>query len=168
MDRKQRPEMDEDSSTERKTWQVYNFGKNIVLSINVMATTSVLTLFLPALTTTVCTSSRQRHLDREAVTPIPVAPADTQMVVSIVTSGFAKTAISSILPVKISIYRGQNQQSVMLFCWTSSKDKTNKQTNNNKQQQQQHTHTHAHTHTCLLYTSPSPRDDNRSRMPSSA
>ena len=31
-----------------------------------------------------------------------------------------------------------------------------------------HTHTHAHTHTCLLYTSPSPRDVHKSRMPSSA
>ena len=27
---------------------------------------------------------------------------------------------------------------------------------------------HSHTHTCLLYTSPSPRDRTRSRMPSSA
>ena len=37
-------------------------------------------------------------------------------------------------------------------------------------QTQTHTDTHRHTqtHTCLLYTSPSPRDDNRSRMPSSA
>ena len=31
-----------------------------------------------------------------------------------------------------------------------------------------HTHTHTHTHTCLLYTSPSPRDQLSSRMPSSA
>ena len=33
-----------------------------------------------------------------------------------------------------------------------------------------HTATHSHTqpHTCLLYTSPSPRDRTRSRMPSSA
>ena len=30
------------------------------------------------------------------------------------------------------------------------------------------THTHTHTHTCLLYTSPSPRDVHKSRMPSSA
>ena len=30
------------------------------------------------------------------------------------------------------------------------------------------THTHADHITCLLYTSPSPRDVNRSRMPSSA
>ena len=29
-------------------------------------------------------------------------------------------------------------------------------------------HTHTHTHTCLLYTSPSPRDMYKSRMPSSA
>ena len=29
-------------------------------------------------------------------------------------------------------------------------------------------HTHTHTHTCLLYTSPSPRDQLSSRMPSSA
>ena len=27
---------------------------------------------------------------------------------------------------------------------------------------------HTHTHTCLLYTSPSPRDVHKSRMPSSA
>ena len=31
-----------------------------------------------------------------------------------------------------------------------------------------HTHTHTQTHTCLLYTSPSPRDQLSSRMPSSA
>ena len=29
-------------------------------------------------------------------------------------------------------------------------------------------HTHTHTHTCLLYTSPSPRDVEETRMPSSA
>ena len=31
-----------------------------------------------------------------------------------------------------------------------------------------HAYTHTHTYTCLLYTSPSPRDLDRSRMPSSA
>ena len=31
-----------------------------------------------------------------------------------------------------------------------------------------HTSTAAYTHTCLLYTSPSPRDRQKSRMPSSA
>ena len=31
-----------------------------------------------------------------------------------------------------------------------------------------HTHTYTHSHTCLLYTSPSPRDQLSSRMPSSA
>ena len=60
----------------------------------------------------------------------------------------------------------------------------NENNNNNKSHTQTHTHarthvrtharTHArarartHTHTCLLYTSPSPRDSLRSRMPSSA
>ena len=33
---------------------------------------------------------------------------------------------------------------------------------------QTHTRMHAHAYTCLLYTSPSPRDEESSRMPSSA